>query len=234
MANVKNEDKRTSFFGFLSNIIAACFCGLLISICIEWLLMTFVRPELGSSASRAMALYELNYLNATTANYLFNGASPEQLSNWLLSFIYGDPFTTLKVDNWYWLQEYQGDSFIGSILKVVISVSIEYGLSAIYIITTVLTRITILVFSTPLFLMALGAGLCDGLVERELRRFGGGDESAYSFHYSKAWLFRSYYITWFIYLTFPYKANPIYFLVPSAFAIFILAFFTSWTFKKYF
>lgn len=44
---------------------------------------------------------------------------------------------------------------------------------------TFVVRLVILVMTIPLFLMAAFTGLVDGLVRRDLRKFGAGRESSY-------------------------------------------------------
>ena len=47
---------------------------------------------------------------------------------------------------------------------------------------TFVVRLVILVMTIPLFLMAAFTGLVDGLVRRDLRKFGAGRESSYLYH----------------------------------------------------
>lgn len=55
---------------------------------------------------------------------------------------------------------------------------------------TFVVRLVILVMTIPLFLMAAFTGLVDGLVRRDLRKFGAGRESSYLYHKRAAASFR--------------------------------------------
>ncbi|OBX34902.1 hypothetical protein A8U91_03965 [Halomonas elongata] len=57
--------------------------------------------------------------------------------------------------------------------------------AAVYVTLMTLTRCVILVLTAPLFVMAALVGFVDGLVRRDLRRFGAGRESAFIYHHAK-------------------------------------------------
>ena len=46
-------------------------------------------------------------------------------------------------------------------------------------------RLAILMLATPVFLLFSLVALVDGLVRRDLRRWGGGRESSFVYHYAK-------------------------------------------------
>ncbi|MGV8222453.1 DUF4400 domain-containing protein, partial [Pseudomonas aeruginosa] len=58
----------------------------------------------------------------------------------------------------------------------------NYGLTALYTVLTCVVRLVILVITSPLFVMAASTGLVDGLVRRDLRKFGAVRESSYLYH----------------------------------------------------
>ncbi|WP_122831116.1 TIGR03747 family integrating conjugative element membrane protein, partial [Pseudomonas viridiflava] len=55
----------------------------------------------------------------------------------------------------------------------------DYGLAALYTTLVFCVRLVILTLAIPLFMMTALVGFVDGLVRRDLRRFGAGRESSY-------------------------------------------------------
>lgn len=74
----------------------------------------------------------------------------------------------------------------------------------------------------PLFLMAAFVGLIDGLVRRDIRRFGAGRESEFIYHRARASLIPLAVLPRGTYLALPVSVNPLLILLPSA-AIFGVA-----------
>src|SRR5690606_6493674 len=94
-------------------------------------------------------------------------------------------------------------------------------------------RLTVLALATPVFLLFSLVGLVDGLVQRDLRRWGGGRESSYLYHYAKRSVFGFLMAAWVIYLAFPISINPSWIILPFA-ALFAFSIkVTASTFKKY-
>lgn len=62
----------------------------------------------------------------------------------------------------------------------------NYLLSATYRVQVFLVRLLVLYLSLPLFLLAAFVGLVDGLVRRDVRRFGAGRESGFIYHRARA------------------------------------------------
>ncbi|MFU3287453.1 DUF4400 domain-containing protein, partial [Pseudomonas aeruginosa] len=64
-------------------------------------------------------------------------------------------------------------------------------------------RLVILVMTIPLFLMAAFTGLVDGLVRRDLRKFGAGRESSYLYHKARGSIIPLAVVPWTLYLAIP-------------------------------
>lgn len=58
----------------------------------------------------------------------------------------------------------------------------NFGLAALYTVLSFCVRTVILTLTIPLFAPAAFPGLIDGLVRRDLRKFGSGRESSYLYH----------------------------------------------------
>lgn len=227
------KDRRMTLITFCQYLITTLFVSIMISIVVEWLLMTFWRPEQGSNYSRMSAITEMGYLNKDFAHYVLFGLSPAALANVIYEFITGQVYSADQVHDLFWSTSSPSDNILTSAIKLIISVAADYGLAMIYVIITLLARLSVLIFSLPLFALAYCAGLLDGFVERELRRMGGDTESGLSYHLFKSWIPYTYFGAWFLYMACPITVHP------SVLAIFavsmaVCVYLTAANFKKYF
>ncbi len=62
--------------------------------------------------------------------------------------------------------------------------------------------LAILTLATPIYLLLRLVALVDGLVQRDLRRWGGGRESSFVYHYAKKAALPLVVLSWVIYLAF--------------------------------
>jgi len=113
-------------------------------------------------------------------------------------------------------------------------VSIEdFVLVAVYVTFTFVVRLTILVLATPLFLLAMFTGFVDGLMRRDLRKFGAGRESSFVYHRVKRAVAPMVVVPWIIYLSLPFSLNPMAVFLPCAVLLGVTMAITAATFKKY-
>ena len=110
---------------------------------------------------------------------------------------------------------------------------IAYLQAAVYVTLMTFIRLMILVLTIPLFVMAALVGFVDGLVQRDLRRFGAGRESAFLYHHAKRAIGPTFIIGWLIYLSLPIALHPNWFLLPNAFLFGAMIALASRSFKKY-
>lgn len=109
----------------------------------------------------------------------------------------------------------------------------DYVESTLYVIITFIIRLMIIGLTSPLFLLAAFVGLVDGLVQRDLRRFGVGRESAFKYHHAKRAIFPVMLVAWVLYLSIPFSIHPNWILIPSAIFFGLTISFTASNFKKY-
>lgn len=109
----------------------------------------------------------------------------------------------------------------------------NYGLAAVYAALTFLARLLILTLTLPLFVMAAFTGLVDGLVRRDLRRFGAGRESGFIYHRAKMLFLPFLVAPWIIYPALPWTVSPVLILLPSALALGVAVSISAGSFKKY-
>jgi hypothetical protein len=77
-----------------------------------------------------------------------------------------------------------------------------------------LARLFIFILALPLFIVSLVVLITDGLVKRDIRKFQGARESAFTFHRLKSCLGFCFFIPFFIYLSMPLSVSPILILIP--------------------
>lgn len=94
-------------------------------------------------------------------------------------------------------------------------------------------RLSLLCLAAPLFLVLMIVGLVDGLVQRDLRRWGGGRESAYVYHYAKRGNRLFLALAALVYLALPTSVHPVVVLLPFAAAAGFSMSLTASRFKKY-
>lgn len=106
-------------------------------------------------------------------------------------------------------------------------------LSAGNVTLTFLMRLAILLQALPLFALTMTIGLIDGLVRRDLRRFGAGHESGFVYHHARGMISSSLMATGLVWLALPFYLEPEYVLMPGAMGIGLAVSMTGGAFKKY-
>ncbi|EGG4120355.1 DUF4400 domain-containing protein [Salmonella enterica] len=107
-------------------------------------------------------------------------------------------------------------------------------LSAGNVTLTFLLRLAILLQALPLFALTITIGLIDGLVRRDLRRFGAGHESGFVYHYARRMIGSSLIATGLVWLAVSQFLTPEYFGVLSSVIVGLAVSFAIGAFKKYF
>ncbi|HBO7160993.1 TPA: TIGR03747 family integrating conjugative element membrane protein, partial [Pseudomonas aeruginosa] len=109
----------------------------------------------------------------------------------------------------------------------------NYLIAAAFTTLTFLVRLLVLVLTLPLIFTAAFVGLIDGLVRRDVRRFGAGRESGFIYHRAKASLMPLAVLPWVTYLALPISVHPLLILLPSAALLGLAVSLTAGSFKKY-
>lgn len=92
----------------------------------------------------------------------------------------------------------------------------DYLLATAYITQLIGVRAAVVILSFPVFIFMGMIGVIDGLVQRDLRRFGGGSESSFMYHQLKPALQPMVWLPIMIYLTVPWSLHPTLVFVPPA------------------
>ncbi|EDT6691741.1 DUF4400 domain-containing protein [Salmonella enterica subsp. enterica] len=106
-------------------------------------------------------------------------------------------------------------------------------LSAGNVTLTFLLRLAILLQALPLFVLTIVIGLIDGLVRRDLRRFGAGHESGFVYHHARRMIGSSLAATGLVWLAVPVFLGPEYVLVPGTLVVGLVVSMAIGIFKKY-
>ncbi|AID27786.1 hypothetical protein N643_19985 [Salmonella bongori serovar 48:z41:-- str. RKS3044] len=106
-------------------------------------------------------------------------------------------------------------------------------LSAGNVTLTFLLRLAILLQVLPLFVLTITIGLVDGLVRRDLRRFGAGHESGFVYHHARRMIGSSLAGTGLVWLTVPVFLEPRYIVIPGVMLIGFAGSVATGAFKKH-
>ena len=208
--------------------------SLLVSILMEWIGMTLWWPDAGVEHSRAMLRAEIGYLDRNIGRSL--------ISDTPASFA-----ATFAENTRYFLFELTGVERLTQtlarparrtsglrmhLMRLYRHIAPFVG-AAMTIVQVFAVRLAVLLLATPAFALFGLVGLVDGLVRRDLRRWGGGRESSYLYHHAKGSIWRMVLVAWVIYLALPVSVNPVLILLPSAALFAISIGITAGTFKKY-
>jgi len=206
----------------------------LISIIIEWVGMTFYYPDEGYQHAQNMLEREIGYLGSALEGDNLNDDAIEKAGDHV-----NDTVTFLFIDSGlldmlvFAKTPAPGDGTIMRNAKLVVAEYYDYLMSAIFIMTMFFVRLSILILSMPAFLLFGIVGLSDGLMQRDLRRWCGGNESGYIYHWAKRFALPVLVITWVIYLAIPNSIHPNFIITPFAVLFGLVLMVMSSKFKKY-
>ena len=219
----------------LVRIICWLLLALLFSIVIEWLGMVFWWPEAGLAHSQRMLAQELAYLQADFRQSLLTADALVYARRFTATFqqLVFDATGLVNVIHWLNLPATTDDFGVLNALREGYQ-SISPFIAAAFVISQVFAvRLAVLTLAMPAFLLFSLVALVDGLVRRDLRRWGGGRESAFIYHHAKRVLFPALILAWVIYLGLPFSLHPNVVILPFAVLFALSLTITAATFKKY-
>lgn len=222
-----------STISLVLRVIGLLIASLLFSILIEFAGLLLFWGDQGWRHSQAMLNSELGWLSEHfKCSLLIQQPGPtiiqwlDLINQWLLVKTgFADFAQQARVSS-------MGNNFWGWINQLYVSIE-DFVLAAVYVTFTFVVRLTILVLATPLFLLASLTGFIDGLMRRDLRKFGAGRESSFVYHRAKRGVIPLLLVPWIIYLSLPFSLNPMVVFLPCAVMLGITVAITATTFKKY-
>lgn len=221
-------------FTALIQFITWLVVGLIVSIGIEWVGMKYYWPEQGSDHAKAVLATDQNYLNQQLADTTLTIKSKvidmtRSTNEWIDKQRW---FKTVRQSN-------DGDNQLtlngfNNWLSGLKTKYRDYIQASKYVSQIFVIRLGLLIFSLPVFIMAIVVGTVDGLVERDLRRWGGGRESSNVFKLAKRSITPLFVLACVVYISLPMSLNPVIIILPFAIMVGLSVRITFERLKKYF
>ena len=209
--------------------------ALLFSILTEWAGMLWWWPEEGLQHSRSMLEAEISYLDSDFRKSVMT-SNPAAFAKAVADKTYTVLFEfTGLVDLIAWLLEPPAPDEGGAKfwIHTLFQAVAEFVIAAMQVTQVFSVRLAILTLATPVFMLFSLVALVDGLVKRDLRRWGGGRESSFVYHWAKRSALPLLVLSWVIYLALPFSLHPTFIVLPFAVLFALSVAVTASTFKKY-
>lgn len=241
VARAEHPVAKKGFIGktldLIFKVIGLLLFSALMSIIIEWIGMVFFYPEQGYTGyehAEEMMRKEISYLGSSLDGDSLNGEAVQVASGKVtdaVNFLFIDSgivdmLTSAKTPD-------ANDGRLVRLVKGLIAEYYNHFMAAIYILIMFLIRLSILVLSIPAFLLFGLVGVSDGLMQRDLRRWCGGNESGYIYHWAKHFAMPVLIMAWVIYLAIPNSIHPNFIITPFAVLFGLVLMVMTSKFKKY-
>ncbi len=228
----------SSILTFPIRLAAVLFGSLLLSILVELVGMHLFWQDEGWRHSERMLKYELDQLSGHFKQSVLV-SEPARTAEILVAHTYQTLFVETGAVEWARdasaraRREPESRVSFKRLTSMVYMHLEGYGRAAMYTLLTFLVRVMILFLTLPLFGMAAIVGLVDGLVRRDLRKFGAGRESGFLYHRARATIMPLIALPCMLYLSLPVSVHPLLVLLPSSALLGVAVNLTAGSFKKY-
>ncbi len=204
----------------------------LLSLVIEWGGMVYIWPEQGAAHAQAVFESDLTYLHPAINDHTRHAKeNVVALAEQVIQRIGGLPW--FKRNTMHAGQSSDKSQWQRLINRLMARYQ-RYIDASQWVTQTFVIRLALIVFSLPVFLCAMLVGAVDGLVERELRRWGGGRESSSVFNLARKSVIPAFVAACVIYISLPLSINPVLIILPFAFLQGLAVRITFERLKKYF
>lgn len=230
--------KKRGFFTILLwdipwQIIGVLLASLLFSLILEYIGIFFFWAEEGAQHSYQIMLIERTYFAESFTQSVFLSSPILTVVHWINAFSQGMQESLLKMP----LSAIKTSNGVSDGINVgaiqAIQAGKQYLLATFFVLQIVMMRVMMLVLSIPLFILVIIAAVVDGLVRRDLRRYGAAYESSFLYHHAKRIIKPAIYIPCVLYLSLPFVVYPNILLLPSILLIGMAISVTVGSFKKY-
>ncbi|EGT7582404.1 TIGR03747 family integrating conjugative element membrane protein [Salmonella enterica] len=216
------------------HIAGILLVSLFLSLLLEYAGLVFWWPEQGAQHARIMMETELRFLSADfTRNLVLSQPSVTVMSwvregyRWFTdSMMPAGPLNNGSIGNLFTQTVATSGTWLAAQLRVFLE-------ATLYITVVFVVRVSILLLSLPLFVMAAAVAMVEGLSIRDVRRYGAGYESSFLYHHARGLIKSSLVYPCMAYLSWPAAAYPNAFLLPSALLFGVVLTVQASTFKKY-
>ena len=192
-------------------------------------------PDEGLDHSRAMLASEISYLDNDFRRSIVT-SDPAQFAKRFADNTYHYLFEVTRfVDFIRWVSPPPAMNEYGlrpRLHKIFLPIA-EFVIAMMQVTQVFSVRLAILTLAMPIFLLFSLVALVDGLVQRDLRRWGGGRESSFVYHYAKKAALPLVLFSWVTYLALPFSLHPTFVVLPFATLFALTVAVTASTFKKY-
>ncbi|MCP4287852.1 MAG: TIGR03747 family integrating conjugative element membrane protein, partial [Gammaproteobacteria bacterium] len=202
----------------LAKVIQWILLSLIFSIIVEWAGMVLWWPDEGIEHSRTMLATEISYLESDFKHSVVT-SDPARFAKRFADNTYHYLFeVTRLVDFIRWVspQPAANERGLRPTLHKIYQPTAEFVIAMMQITQLFSVRLAILTLAMPVFLLFSLVALVDGLVQRDLRRWGGGRESSFVYHYAKKAALPLVVVTWVVYLALPFSLHPSFIVLPFA------------------
>lgn len=234
----QQESLFSKIIGFPFYFLGVMFGSLFTAIVVDWVCLYFFWPEAGWRHGQQVLMTELSWLSQ---GFLHSAIvqEPGKTATWLVTEAYNWLVVKTGMLSWFQGMENVANAGPQSELDVrylaaqSVTTIQNYTLAALFTVLIFCVRLVVLALTIPLFAMAAFTGLVDGLVRRDLRKFGAGRESSYLYHKARGTIIPLAIFPWTFYLALPISISPMLVLLPCAALLGIAVSITAGTFKKY-
>ncbi len=226
----------------LISMVFWLFGSVIFSVLLELIGMHLWWPEQGAAHSRAMYEAELGYLNQDLRRSIVSSDAArfaehcaDQVHYWLVERTHLETHLTRleqRLESSASPANPLQNKVFGGV-SMLLNQAREHLMAAITTIQVTALRVAVLVLSFPVFVLAGLVGLTEGLVRRDLRRWGGGRESAFVYHQAKMLVFPLFISAWVLYLSLPFNLHPNLVILPCAAGFGAALMVSASAFKKY-
>ncbi len=221
-------------FSGLIAFVCWLIAALVVSILIEWVGITWCWPEQGHQHAKSMLDEEKQYLNQQVIQHSRSLAQKIHRSAMRVNVGIERHFNRIPFVSHPVPPLHNHKSRFHTTLNHFYHRYQAYILAIPLISQLFIVRIAIIVFSTPAFFILATVGIVDGLVERELRRWGGGRESSNLYNIARKLVCPVLMSACFFYISLPVTLHPAVILIPFALLWGFVIRLTLSQFKKYF
>ena len=231
----RDESILSALLTFVSRIIQALFVAWVLAVLIEFIGMTWGWSNQGVAHSRELLQVEQQSLERGVQRHVLN-RDPRgfgvQLAHHLTQGLFG--FTHLDaVMTWATTPPTRNEDRVRAALRRGVNTLVKYLIAAKQVTQIYGLRLAVLILALPVFALFGVVGIVEGLVRRDLRRWRGGRESAFIYHWYKRFGLPIVGVGCTLYLALPFSVTPEQVITPLATTLALAVSNSAASFKKY-